>query len=105
MYISATHTKRQSIKNTIFVVVNRLVGIGLKAHTHMPILTRSAVKSALKSADFTTESANFNTNSIIVDRRPLLNTFNILEPTGISRRESADSSHRLMANWPHGYGP
>ena len=30
MYIPASHTNRQPIKNTIGVVVNRLVGVGLK---------------------------------------------------------------------------
>ena len=34
MYIPVSHTNGGSIKNTIGVIMNRLVGMGLKGHTH-----------------------------------------------------------------------
>ena len=57
----------------------------LEAHTHTLIVGGSAVQSAKELADFTAESVDSTTDSVIVYRLYLLNMFNILKPL-----ESAD---------------
>ena len=64
-----------------------LVEYRLKARTHRPILTGSAVKLAVESANSNRESADFTTHSGIIIRLSLLSMFNILDPM-----ESTDGS-------------
>ena len=50
-------------------------------------MERLEAESAVESANFTAESADSTTDSVIVGRLPLLNMFNILKPL-----ESADGN-------------
>ena len=47
---------------------------------HWPIFRRFSAESAVESADFIPESADYTTDSVIVDRLPVSNMFNILNP-------------------------
>ena len=64
MYILVYHTNGRSIKITISMVVNRLVGMGLKskARTHTSIFKRSALESALESANSSSKAADSSAN-------------------------------------------
>ena len=66
--------------------------LSLKARTHRPIFTGSAEESAIKSADFTAQSADSMADFLIVGRLALSNMFNILNPLV----PSADSNSRLQ---------
>ena len=59
----------------------------LYARTHRPIFRGFAAELAVESADSKIESADSTTDSVIVGRLSILNTFNVLNPL-----ESADSN-------------